>query len=213
MDEIVQFEKFEALGMALGKNHRLSEIQSASEQEKCIPLRKTDRMALEDKMPPRQGFLKTALEQLLNKIHAFESQVGKEAAYVRDIAIQLYDAVSIFGDDAFKDRELMANGFMQYFLKGYLSERDISPVHLKEISLYLRLEEWEAHANLYHTWNLNEMDQCQCDYFEQTKSRIIHNIPIVTYRNDWMKAKSEEGLNTPTVTVRLQPSFALLFVS
>lgn len=213
MDEIIQFEKFEVLGKTLGKKHKGAEIQSASEMEKCIGLRKTDRMALEQEMPPRQGFLKTALEPLLNKIHAFESQAGKEAVCVQEIAVELYDAVSLFGDDAFKDRETMANGFMQHFLKGYLSERDLSATHLKEISLYLRLEEWRAHANLYHTWNLDDMDQSQCDYFEQTKARIIHSIPIVAYRNEWLNAKSEEGLNVPTITVKLQPSFALLFVS
>lgn len=213
MDEIIQFERFEALGKALGKAHHLSEVKAASEMEKCISLRKTDRMALEDKMPPRQGFLKTALEQLLDKIHAFEGQVGLEAVFIQEIASHLYEAVSIFGDDAFRDRELMANGFMQYFMRGYLSEREILATHLKEISLYLRLEEWQAHSNLYHTWNLDDMDQQQCDFFEQTKVRIIHNIPIVAFRNEWLRAKTEEGLNTPTVTVKLQPSFALLFVS
>lgn len=213
MDEIVQFEKFETLGKALATAHRLSESQLTSDEGKCIPIRKTDRKGLEDKMPPRQGFLKTALEQLLNKIHAFESQVGSEADYIKEIAAHLYEVVSVFGDDTFKDRELMANGFMQYFMKGYLSEREMLAAHLKEIALYLRLEEWQAHVNLYHTWNLNDMDQWQCDYFEQTKSRIIHNIPIVAFRDDWMKSKSGVGLNTPTVTVKLQPSFALLFVS
>lgn len=213
MDEIVQFERFEVLGKEIGKAHKVSRIHLADESSSNGSSGIVDRGGLEAKTPPRQGFLKTALLQILDKLHVLEAQAPQSAGFVKEIAEQLYEAVSLFGDDAFKDREIMANGFMQYFIKGYLTENEIDMAQLKEINLFLRLAEWEAHTNLYHTWNLDDMTQWQCDYFEQTKTRIIHNIPIVAFRKEWLNIKNVDVMHTPVVTVKLQPSFALLFVS
>ncbi len=213
MDELVQFERFEALGKEVGRRHKASKIYLADENHNnnCCGIGNSSEF--EEKMPPRQGFLKTALAQILDKIHVAEGQTPQTVGFIKEIAEHLYEAVSIFGDDTFKDRELMASGFMQHFMRGYMAENEIDMVQLKDINLFLRLAEWEAHTALYQTWNLDEMSQWQCDYFEQTKTRIIHNIPIVAFRKEWMNIKRLDVINTPVITVKLQPSFALLFVS
>lgn len=213
MDEIVQFERFEVLGKEIGRAHKVNKIHLADAGSPKTFSGVLDLAGLEAKTPPRQGFLRTALSEIWDKIHRAEVQMPQTAGFIMEIAQQLYEAVSLFGDDAFKDREIMANGFMQYFMKGYVAENEMDMAELKEINLFLRLVEWEAHTNLYHTWNLSDMTQEQCDYFEQTKTRIIHNIPIVAFRKEWLNIKNVDVIHTPVVTVKLQPSFALLFVS
>lgn len=211
MDENVQLERFEALGKEVGRRHRISKIHLAENTDNCNPFELYNRQVLEAEINGKQGFLRTALEQILSKIDVFEKQAQNEAKYVADIGIHLYAAVSSIGDDLFKEREATANTFMKYFMCGYFSENKLDAVYLKEIALFLKLEEWRAHAALYSSLDLNQMTQWQCDYFEQTKTRILHEIPIVAYRKEWISGV--DVLHTPVVTVKLQPNFALLFVS
>ena len=103
--------------------------------------------------------------------------------YVEDIAIQLYYTVYVMLDDDVNAREDMARSFMQAFMKGYQKEKSIDNQVFQKISLFLKLREIIVHIGLQHSWDLTQLTSWRKGYFEQSQSRILRGVPIVSLDN------------------------------
>jgi Ser/Thr protein kinase RdoA (MazF antagonist) len=122
---------------------------------------------------------------LNNQITFFDFDECQYSWFVEDIAIQLFYTVYVFGDDSITQRQEMADKFMSHFLSGYYSENDIDDYWIEKIPEFLKLRELIVYVGIYKNWDLNNMNEWQRDYYNQSANRIRNGIPLVEYRDNW----------------------------
>lgn len=120
-----------------------------------------------------------------NQITLFDFDECQNSWYVEDIAIQLFYTVYVMCDDSVEERHEKAIEFMQYFLKGYKTEKSVDIEMLKLIPQFLILREMIVHVGMYKMWELDNLTGWASDYYRDSSKRIINRTPIVEFDSEW----------------------------
>lgn len=118
-------------------------------------------------------------------ITLFDFDECQNSWYIEDIAIQLFYTVYVFGDDDIEERNQKSIDFMQNFLKGYRTRREIKLESLKLITDFLVLREMIVHIGIYKKWDLNQLSPWARNYFNESSKRIISRKPIIEFNDAW----------------------------
>lgn len=113
-------------------------------------------------------------------IHVFDFDDCCYHWFCSDIAIPLYySALYKFFDGSKEDRNAFADLFLQYFLKGYITENSLPEDWKKQIPLFLRLRDVTLYSVLHKKIAPEDRDAGVQKELAEIKSRIEKNEAIV----------------------------------
>lgn len=106
-------------------------------------------------------------------LHVFDFDDSSYHYYISDIAIPLYYTVwgGLQGEG--KDtRAQFAEEFLYYFLKGYISENNVSSEWVKKIPPFLKLRDYILYTVLHKKFDLSNMEELEGKLLHQIKDRL-----------------------------------------
>lgn len=95
--------------------------------------------------------------------------------FISDIAIAIFYLIFMTKDESQFE---IVDRFMKYFMKGYITENQLSLDDYLKIPLFLKLREIIIYIVIYRTLNIEESRFAQV-YLNRYRDRIINNIPFI----------------------------------
>ncbi|UOR11299.1 phosphotransferase enzyme family protein [Halobacillus amylolyticus] len=113
-------------------------------------------------------------------LHLFDFDDSTYVYYMSDIAIPMYYSVlTKYGSKDVTTRSQFAKEFLSHFLKGYQKETSVDPFWLNQIPLFLKLRDYTLYTVFHKKFNPEKLPEGEKQLFNQIRSRLIHNEPIV----------------------------------